>query len=88
MNYYIDTSTGEYYYDFPFLQGISRWSSITLQYILDREGIGRIRHNGEYLYRLKDLYDSKLLSQYVKANLIEIDVYPSSDNEFITRHDL
>jgi len=82
MNYYIDKLNGEYYYDFPFLMGVSRLSSITLKYILDLEGIGRLSHNGELLYRLTDLYNSKLLSGYVLTNLIEIEKDEDDDIPF------
>ena len=70
MTYYINN--GEFYYDFPFLLGVTQITRKRLHFILNYEEIGRINYKGNYIYKLEDLHKSPVLSEYVKVNVVEV----------------
>jgi hypothetical protein len=67
LNYYI-SSSGEYFYDFPYLKAISGFSSLKLQYLLDKEEISRLKYMDVYVYKLDDLYDPIVQRPYSADN--------------------
>jgi hypothetical protein len=70
MTYYI--KNGEYFFDFPYLKGISKLSTLNLRFLLDKENIGKIEYSGFFIYSLRDLYNSSL-SQYIEPTIIDVE---------------
>ena len=70
MTYYI--KNGEFFFDFPYLKGISKLSTLKLRFLLDKENIGKIEYRGFFIYSLRDLYNSSL-SQYIEPAIIELE---------------
>lgn len=71
MHYYIKNQN--YYYDFKFLRALSGFSTLTLQYLLDKEKIRKVRYKDTWLYRLEDLQKSELFSDIIQPKVIQID---------------
>ena len=70
MTYYI--KNGEFFFDFPYLKGISKLSTSKLRFLLDKENIGKIKYRGFFIFSLRDLYNSPL-SQYIEPTIIEVE---------------
>ena len=71
MNYYIKNQ--DYYYDFKVLRALSGFSTLTRQYLLDKEKIRKVRYKDTWLYRLEDLQKSELFSDIIQPKVIQID---------------
>ena len=70
MTYYIKNR--EFFFDFPYLKGISKLSTSKLGFLLDKENIGKIKYRGFYIFSLRDLYNSSL-SQYIEPTIIDVE---------------
>jgi hypothetical protein len=64
-----------YYYSFLYLKALSGFSSHKLQYLLDKENISRVRYNEFWIYKLEDLYHSKIFKDLIQPNVVVIDNY-------------
>ncbi len=71
MNYYIKNR--KYYYDFQYLRALSGFSSTKLQYLLDKEKIGRVKYQDICVYELDDLYKSEVFCDLIQPDVIVMD---------------
>ena len=72
LNYYI-SSSGEYFYDFPYLKALSGFSSLKLQYLLDKEEISRLKYKDYYVFKLDDLYKSEIFKDLIQPTIVDMD---------------
>ena len=72
LNYYI-SSSGEYFYDFQYLKALSGFSSLKLQYLLDKEEISRVNYKNSYVYKLDDLYKSEIFKDLIQPTIVDMD---------------
>lgn len=71
MTYYI--LNGKYYYDYHFLLGVSKLTSSQLNFIIKKEGIGRVKYKDTYIYKLEDLYRSPVFAKFVEVNVVDVE---------------
>lgn len=62
-----------FYYSFQYLKAISGFSSLKLQYLLDKEEISRLKYKDYYVFKLVDLYASQLFKDLIQPTIVDMD---------------
>jgi len=79
MNIYIKNR--HYYYDFQYLKSISGFSTLKLQYLLDKEQISGVKYQNEWVFKLDDLYASKIFKDLIQPKIVEFDKPPQISDQ-------
>jgi hypothetical protein len=62
-----------YYYSYQYLKGLSGFSNLKLQYLLDKEKITGVKYKDMWVYKLDDLYKSDIFCNLIQPTVIVIE---------------
>lgn len=68
-----------YYYSFKYLKALSGFSTLKLQYLLEKEKIDGEKYKDEWVYKLEDLYKSDIFCGLIQPTVIVIEHEYSDD---------